>query len=520
MPEWALNKPLKNVDTCSEEYSRSHREAVRSGLMEGAGLGKEDTHMMMSMFSSVSGLKAHQTRMDVIGNNIANVNTVGFKGSRATFQEIFSQTLNGSGAPDSTTGRGGTNPMQIGLGMNIDAIDTMMSRGSVQRTDSPTDLSIEGEGFFVVRNGAEGAYTFTRAGNFTIDKVGNLVTSDGANVYGWMKYTLDEDGYEFDMQEPIKALNLYDDEYNLNKRIIAAQVTTAATLAGNLNASETPVSGNSTTPVGTGALGALGQDAVDSTGAAGADGIPDNGVTNEDPHFTVPLTVYDTLGNDYKVNIKLWKNFVDTSGASAESSWYWTVDGGDNSTAAASGFLKFDARGKLITDDTAFPPTVDVTLTPDSSVGTDPFTFSMNLTKLSMYADDSSVSPQTVDGYPPGTLTTFSIGADGILTGVYDNGRQQPLGLVSLATFANPAGLAKVGSNLFAATSNSGDFTFGTKPGNDGAGTISPGTLEMSNVDLAKQFTEMIITQRGFQANSRVMTTSDEILQEMANLKR
>lgn len=476
--------------------------------------------MMMSMFSSVSGLKAHQTRMDVIGNNIANVNTVGFKGSRATFQEIFSQTLSGSGAPDSATGRGGTNPMQIGLGMNIDAIDTTMTRGSVQRTDSPTDLSIEGEGFFIVRSGSEGTYNFTRAGNFTIDKSGNLVTADGANVQGWMKYELTDSGYVFDTEEAIKPLNLYDDEYNLNKRIIAAKATTSATLAGNLDASETPVSGDSTTPVGSGALGAIGQDDVDSTGAAGTDGIPDDGVENITPHFTVPITVYDTLGNDYKVNLKMWKNFVDSSGTTAESSWYWVVDGGDSATATANGFIKFDAAGKLITDDAAFPPTIDITLTPDPSVGTDPFTFNLDMTKLSQYADDSSVKPQTIDGYPPGTLTTFSVGSDGILTGVYDNGRQQPLGLIALATFANTAGLSKVGSNLFAATSNSGDFTAGVKPGSDGSGTLSPGTLEMSNVDLAKQFTEMIITQRGFQANSRVMTTSDEILQELTNLKR
>jgi flagellar hook protein FlgE len=127
-----------------------------------------------------------------------------------------------------------------------------------------------------------------------------------------------------------------------------------------------------------------------------------------------------------------------------------------------------------------------------------------------MYADDSSVKPMRIDGYPPGTLVTFSIGADGVITGVYDNGRQQPLGLLALATFENPAGLQKVGSNEFIQTTNSGEFKLPHKPGSDGAGTLLPGTLEMSNVDLAKQFTEMIITQRGFQANSRVMTTSDE----------
>ena len=198
--------------------------------------------MMMSMFSSVSGLKAHQTRMDVIGNNIANVNTVGFKASRATFQEIFSQTLSSASAPDSASGRGGVNPMQIGLGMNVDAIDVQMGRGSVQRTESPTDLSIEGEGFFIVRGGNEGSFGFTRAGNFIIDKQGNLTTAAGQNVYGWMDYDLTDAGYVFDTQEPIAGINFYEHK-NINKRIIAAQVTTEAVLTGNLDASERPIGG-------------------------------------------------------------------------------------------------------------------------------------------------------------------------------------------------------------------------------------------------------------------------------------
>ena len=143
--------------------------------------------MMRSMFSSVSGLRSHQTKMDVIGNNIANVNTVGFKASRATFAEIFAQTVSGAGAPDPNTGRGGTNPVQIGLGMNVNSIDTLMTRGSLQRTDNPTDLSIEGEGFFIVRNGNEGIDMFTRAGNFIIDRMGNLVTAQGLNLMGWQK---------------------------------------------------------------------------------------------------------------------------------------------------------------------------------------------------------------------------------------------------------------------------------------------------------------------------------------------
>ena len=163
--------------------------------------------MMRSMFSGVSGLRAHQTRMDVIGNNVANVNTVGFKSGRVTFQEIFSQTLRGAGAPDAATGRGGTNPMQVGLGLGVGAVDTIMTRGSVQRTDNPTDLSIEGEGFFVVKGGNADTFKFTRAGNFGIDKLGNLVTGSGMSVYGWQSYTRNTDGSaNYNTELPIEPI--------------------------------------------------------------------------------------------------------------------------------------------------------------------------------------------------------------------------------------------------------------------------------------------------------------------------
>ncbi|HEY8500608.1 MAG TPA: flagellar hook protein FlgE [Clostridia bacterium] len=481
--------------------------------------------MMRSMFSSVSGLKSHQTKMDVIGNNIANVNTIGYKASRTTFAEIFAQTMSGAGAPDPNNGRGGTNPMQIGLGMNVNAIDTLMERGSLQRTDNPTDLSIEGEGFFIVRAGTEGTPMFTRAGNFAIDKLGNIVTAQGLNLLGWQKYEIDNEGnYVFDSQEEIKPLNLYEDEYNMNKRLIAAQVTTKAVLSGNLDATKPPVGGYTDNAVGTASMDQINDD-VDPEGAAtvDGDGIPDDGTSNFDPHFIVPLTVYDNLGNEYKLNVKFWKNFVDSE--AHETSWYYMVTGNgaefENSGGErAAGVIKFDSDGKIITDDPDFNVRPPITVRPDPSVGTDEFTFELNFEKLSMYADDSSVKPTQVDGYPPGSLVSFSIGSDGILTGVYSNGRQQPLGLVALAVFDNAAGLQKAGNNLFLPTSNSGDFNRAYKPGTEGAGTLIPGTLEMSNVDLAQQFTEMIVTQRGFQANSRIMTTSDEILQELANMKR
>lgn len=445
--------------------------------------------MMRSMFSGVSGLRAHQTRMDVIGNNVANVNTVGFKSGRVTFQEVFSQTLRGAGAPDSTTGRGGSNPMQVGLGIGVGAVDTITTRGSLQRTDNPTDLSIEGEGFFIVRGGTGDTFRFTRAGNFGVDKTGNMVTGSGMNVYGWQQYDRQPDGsYKFDTEKPIEAINLYSDVYNKNKRMIAAKATSSAVFAGNLDSSKATI----------------------ATPAA-------NNI-----EFTVPMTVYDSIGNDYKINVNFWKTKVNT-GTSPTTEWSWSLDTGTNglsSSLPTTSIVTFDQNGQIISDAT-HPTSFEFDLTPqgtDASAGK--FTVNFDFSKLTMFAADSSVKPTSIDGYPTGNLVTFNIGSDGILTGIYSNGQQQPLGMVALASFENPAGLQKVGENLYIPTTNSGDFKKGLKAGSEGVGTLNPGTLEMSNVDLSKEFTDMIVTQRGFQANSRIITTSDEMLQELVNLKR
>lgn len=443
--------------------------------------------MMRSMFSGVSGLRAHQTRMDVIGNNVANVNTVGFKSGRVTFQEIFSQTLKGASAPDAATGRGGTNPMQIGLGLGVGAVDTIMTRGSLQRTDNPTDMSIEGDGFFICKGGSADTFKFTRAGNFTIDKLGNLVTGSGLNVYGWQKLKTDGSG-DFDTESPIEPINLYSDNYR-NKRIIAAKATSLAELSGNLNASMK----------------------ADQTTAGPA---PEN-------TFTIPMTVYDKLGNAYKVNVIFNKEVINTTGTAPNitttTDWAWRVsaDPALGSSATADSIISFDSEGSLTT---ASPKTGTVTFTPIGA-GTDSFEVKLDFSKITMFASDNSVKPKSVDGYPSGSLVTFSAGADGILTGIYDNGQQQSLGLMALSGFENPAGLQKVGDNMYIPTTNSGDYK-AVKAGANGVGTLNPGTLEMSNVDLSKEFTDMIITQRGFQANSRIITTSDEMLQELVNLKR
>ncbi len=454
--------------------------------------------MMRSMFSGVSGLRAHQTRMDVIGNNVANVNTVGFKSGRVTFQEVFSQTMKGASAPDSATGRGGTNPMQLGLGLGVGSVDTITTRGSLQRTDNPTDLSIEGEGFFILKGGSGDVYKFTRAGNFGLDKLGNLVSSGGLNVYGWQDYggAAQADGtYKFDTEKPVEPINLYSDVYNRNKMMIAAKATSQATFAGNLDASKVPLGSS---------------------------------ISTSSPQFSVPMTVYDTLGNNYKVSINFWKDSasgVTGSGTTGGTVWFWSASTGSDSSASfgsstANGFIQFDTKGQIVTTASGYSINPAIQLIPASGIGTEPIDIAIDFRKLTMYDADSSVKPTDVNGYPPGNLVTFNIGGDGIITGVYSNGQQQPLGMIGLASFENPAGLQKVGDNMYTQTTNSGDFKKAVKPGGEGVGSLNPGTLEMSNVDLSREFTDMIITQRGFQANSRIITTSDEMLQELVNLKR
>jgi len=441
--------------------------------------------MMISMFASVSGLKAHQKKMDVIGNNIANINTVAFKQSRVTFQEVFSQTISGAGAPNASSGRGGTNPLQIGLGLDIGSVDMVTTRGSMQRTDSPTDLSIEGEGYFIIKGSNSDTLQFTRAGNFGVDKLGNLVAPNGMIVQGWLDYggTSNSDGtYTFKVDKPIESINLFYDEYNKNKKMIPAKATSKVDMTGNLDARLTVSD-------------------------------PDN----DDAQFTVPMTIYDSLGNEYKINLNFWKVSVDPG---SEAIWAWSVEGlSSNIDPTNLPTLSFDLSSNTPGALKGGSPT-KITFTPDASIGSAAFDVEFDFSKMTMFAADNSAAPLSVDGYHSGDLVSFTIGADGMIIGVYSNGQQQPLGLIALATFQNPAGLQRVGNNAYIPTVNSGNFEKAVMAGTGGSGTLIPGTLEMSNVDLAQQFTEMIVTQRGFQANSRIMTTIDEMLQELANMKR
>lgn len=445
--------------------------------------------MMTSFFSAVSGLKSQQTSLDVIANNISNVNTTGYKQQRVSFSDLLSQTLSGASAATATTG--GTNAKQVGLGVSVASTDTIMTVGSTQSTGVDTDVSISGSGFFIVQGGSKGEYQFTRNGSFDVDESGNL-TVGGYKVCGWQNYTVDADGnYVYNTDKNVEAINIYSDDYNGNKKIIAAKESTAATFSGNLDPSAS-VAANAT------ALNNIGD------------------TTNLEFDQTSSITVYDAQGNSYDVAIQ-WKKCYADSGT---TSWYWEASASDMSISPASGYVEFDSSGKIITtDSTNYNTAPTLTLTP-TTAGTAAFDITMDLSGISTYTSNStSKVTGTVDGYEAGELQSLSISSDGTIIGTYSNGQTQPLAKVALATFTNPEGLEKVGSNLYAVSANSGKFT-AVVAGSGGSGTLSSGTLEMSNVDLASQFSQMMISQRAYQANSKVISTADEMLQSVINMIR
>lgn len=417
--------------------------------------------MLRSMYSAVSGLKAHQARMDVIGNNIANVNTVGYKASRMTFKEIFSQTIKGASAPQGNGG--GTNPQQIGLGVAIASIDTLFTRGGAQRTDNPTDLSIDGNGFFIVSKG--GANLYTRAGNFSFDSQGDLVTPDGYKVLGWMS----TDG---------KTVNT--DAGNLvpislkNWSSIDPAATTQLEIGGNINA---------------------------STEINGA--------------ISYNILVYDSQGGSHIATITFTKNDATT--------WNWSVSSSDPaiSSVDGSGTLTFGADGRILPDANGVR-IANGTLNFNMNTAVTSATIgpvSLDLSRLTMFSSETDLRELSKDGNEAGSLESINIDKYGVVSGIYSNGRRQVIGQIAIADFQNPMGLEKVGNTMFINTVNSGEPMIGAA-GTDTRGSINPGTLEMSNVDLANEFTDMIVTQRGFQANARVITASDEILQDLVNMKR
>ena len=400
--------------------------------------------MLRSLFSGVSGMRAHQTMLDVVGNNIANVNTVGFKASSVEFEDTLSQALQAAGAPQN--GRGGTNPAQVGLGVQTAAINTSFTQGPAETTGVATDLMIQGDGFFVVNDGGQQVYT--RDGAFSFDADGNLTTANGALVQGWsaVNGVVNTSGAVGGIKLPLGAS-------------LPPAATTSATISGNL-----PADGSGTPP------------------------------SND-------LKVYDSKGQLVDVSL----SYVYDAPTKTWSLNYTDPTSGPPPTTQKAADLAFDANGNLTT---ASPLTV--TLNGQS--------VDLDISGITSYGGASTVQVVTSTGNAMGSLSSYSISPDGTIQGLFSNGLRQRLGQIAIGTFNNPGGLEKVGDSEYAETVNAGPAQIGTA-GTGSRGQLAGGQLEGSNVDLAQEFSNLIIAQRGFEANAKVITTSDEVLQDLVNLK-
>ena len=464
--------------------------------------------MMRSLFSGVSGLKNHQTRMDVVGNNISNVNTTGFKSSRANFTDMLSQTLNGASAP--TDNIGGTNPKQIGLGSSVSSIDLLFTNGSVQSTGKNTDLALSGNGLFVVSDGNQRYYT--RNGDFEFDADGNYVQAGNSlHVMGWMAKdgNLTTSGEVVPIRVPAG-------------KPMEAKASTQATYTNNLNSevptitSLTPSSGTPPTATATPA------NPVTVKMSDGTTYTMTNGkyTVGHSLPLTTTLTVYDALGSKHDITLYFTKTKTDSTNGNE-----WTVSVDPNGTANTTirekdgstttvnltpATLKFTTDGKF----NSGAGTINLTLT-NGATGAQ--TVAVGLSSLTQYAGSNTISGKA-NGYAAGTLESVSIDKTGVLTGTYTNGVKQTEGQVAIAQFNNASGLTKNGDSLYQESNNSGVANI--KTAGDLGCKITPSALEMSNVDIANEFTDMIVTQRGFQSNSKTITVSDEMLETLINMKR
>ncbi len=490
--------------------------------------------MMRSLYSGVSGLRVHQTKMDVIGNNIANVNTVGFKSSSVNFSDVFYQTTQSATGPNATTGAAGRNAMQIGLGASVASITTAITQtGGSQRTDNPFDVMITGDSFFVVNNG--GSNYFTKAGSFNVDGSGTLCTPTGATVMGWQVDPNDPTKIEAAKVSALKILspeNLYS----------APEATTNAYISGNIDNKDTSiVAGSTGKNVSVSFLDSTGHTytadlKVIQTAETNKYNVSLAGVSDEDGSVFVdktidPATKKVTYALSTSMTTCTFGGVTYTAAADADFATSGKVHFTPSGTAP---LLTFDgANGNFSSvapESTTTADSFELTLTPSTTATSgNPFKkVDIDFSKVTMYGTSGATALESTKGSltgkgagkEVGNMTGVSIDDSGKIYGKYDNGDSILLGQIAVASFANPAGLESVGSNMFAETQNSGSFDGIGQDVKLGGGKMSTGVLEMSNVDLSAQFTEMITTQRGFQANSRIITTSDSLLEELINLKR
>lgn len=423
--------------------------------------------MAVGSFSAgLSGLNANGVYLSVIGNNLANINTVGYKSSSVSFMDLVSQTIGGTGA----------NPTQIGLGVTTGAITPIFSQGAIENTREATNVAIQGAGFFVVRSPG-GGNSYTRAGNFSFDRDGKLMTPDGYFVQGYTTVNavtgqIVATGQPTDITVPPGVLR-------------SPKATTTFATTTNLNSA-----------------------------AATTD------------TFASSVQVYDSLGAAHVVTITFTKQ-------AAAGTWNYavTVPGDDITGGTAgtpfsvgTGSVVFNATGALQTVNGAAPADVTIT-TPTWKNGASASSLVWDIVNtagaasLSGFSAPSSTSSITQNGSAAGTIDNFSVTADGTIVATLGGGQSIPVAQLALASFNNPKGLAKLGSNRYSESQAAGSANVGVA-GTGGRGSLIGSALEQSNVDIAQEFTQMILAQRGYQANSKTISVSDELLVDTLNLKR
>ncbi len=409
--------------------------------------------MIRSLRTGVSGLKTNQLRMDVVGNNVANVNTIAFKRSRAAFNEVLGQQLLGVGR---TAGGTGINPSFVGLGVAVGSIDQNWGQGALESTGNSTDLALSGDGFFIARQGDR--HLLTRAGNFTFNRNGQLVTASGLPIQGWA----------FNQDGSLITGAPTDIEVNFNAQA-PAKFTENVSLGGNLSAD---------------------MEVGDTT--------------------SVSMIIYDQQGTAHNVVVAFEKT--------ADNVWDYEII--PDSSVVPSAFTPTPATGTLtFASDGKLPAGTSQTLTWDATyVGGSP-TITIDLEKITQYSGSTTAGFRDQDGYASGSLTGYSINPEGIVQLNFSNGQQQKIFQLAIGHVNNPNGLEQQGENYYSTGAASGELQL-ARAGRDLRTAVVAGTLEMSNVDLATEFTDMIVAQRGYQASARLITTSDEMLQETVQLKR
>jgi flagellar hook protein FlgE len=454
--------------------------------------------MGLTTFSTaLSGLAVNSQGLNVVSNNLANLNTVGFKSSNVNFTDVLGQMFSVAGTPQSGT------VMNIGLGAQVGSVRRTNGQGSIQTTSNPLDIAIEGKGFLVVKN--NGGQFFTRAGNLHLDANGSLVTDNGSEVQGYLRNPATG---KIDTTLGLGAIKL---PANVNNPV----PTSMFEMAMNLD-------------------------------AGAADGA----------QFNTSVQIYDSLGNSHIATLTMQKEI--SGGATPVTRWRFDITIPNNEIAGvpstdtqqfslitgavatqppSAGALVFDSTGKLTSaytgpDPGTPPPLADITFPPSSVTLpqlTNGGTFNTGLTwklmdsqgtpEVTGYGSPTSVTASSQDGTGAGTLTNFAIGPDGTITAVFSNGQVSNVAQIVLASFANEDGLVQQGGGFYSESIASGSSFIGA-PGEGGRGQLLSAALESSNVDLASELTKIITYQRGYQANARVITATDQIMQETMNMKQ